>query len=152
MECYESRILLLCIAQSQQSTISWDCALRKSSSQSCLPNSPNYLLRSSSNQSPSLLEEITQSRPIIPQVCVKSFLEFALVFADRFLAMNVALSPDPSGVHLPLSSTGSMASKRAGSKDTDESATGVAVEQVSACLSIYEDTKLFLDKDLQAHL
>ena len=42
-----------------------------------------------------------------------------------------------------------MASKRAGSKDTDESATGVAVERVSASLPIYEDTKLILDKDIE---
>jgi len=38
------------------------------------------------------------------------------------------LSPDISGVHLPLSSVGSMDSKRAGSKDTDGSAIGAAVE------------------------
>jgi hypothetical protein len=69
--------------------------------------------------------------------------------ADRFLAMHVTLSPDLAGVHPPLSSSGSMASKRAGSKDTDGSATGAAVERVSQVLSIYEDTKLILDKDIK---
>lgn len=87
-----------------------------------------------------------QSLPIIPQVCVISFLKFSLVFTNRFFAMHVALSLDLSGVHLPLSSIGSMASKKVGSKDIDRSATRVAVEEVSTCLAIYEDTKLFLDK------
>lgn len=62
--------------------------------------------------------------------------------------MHVALSLDILGVHLPLISTRSMASKRERSKDTDESTTGAAIGQVSACLPIYEDTKLFLDKDI----
>jgi len=39
-----------------------------------------------------------------------------------------------------------MASKRAGSKDIIESATGDAVEQVSMSLLIYEDTKLSIEK------
>lgn len=77
-----------------------------------------------------------------------SFPEFYLVFADIFLAMHVALSPYISGVHLALRSIGPMASKRTGSKDTDGSATGAAVEQMFACLLIYEDGKLFLDKDI----
>jgi len=77
-----------------------------------------------------------------------SFLEFALVFADRFLSMHVALSLDLSGVNPPFSGTGPMASKRARSKDIERSATGAVVEQVSTCLPIYEDTKLFLDKDI----
>lgn len=56
------------------------------------------------------------------------FLKFSLVLADRFLAMHVAMSPDLVGVLLPLNSSGSMASKRAGSKDTEGSATRAAVE------------------------
>jgi len=42
-----------------------------------------------------------------------------------------------------------MASKRVGPKDTDRSATGAAVEQVSTSLPIYEDTKLIVDKDIK---
>jgi len=42
-----------------------------------------------------------------------------------------------------------MASRRAESKDTIESATRDAVEQVSMRLLIYEDTKLFIDKDIK---
>ena len=42
-----------------------------------------------------------------------------------------------------------MASKRVGSKDTDGSATRVVVEGVSTSLSIYEDTKLIVDKDIK---
>lgn len=50
---------------------------------------------------------------------------------------------------MPLSSTGTMASKRVGSKDIVESATGDVIEQVSMSLPIYEDTKLFIDKDIR---
>lgn len=135
--------------QSQQSTVSMDFALHRSNNKSCLPDNLHCLLRSFGSQSPSLLEEIAQSLPIIPQVCVMSFRKFSLVFDGGSLSMHVALSQDISGVHLPLSSIRSMASKRARSKDTDRSATGAAVEQVSACLPIYEDTKLFLDKDIK---
>lgn len=74
--------------------------------------------------------------------------EFAFVLVDRFLAMHVTLSPDLSSVHPPLISIGSMASKISGSKDTDGSAVGAVVEHVFARLPIYEDTKLFLDKDI----
>lgn len=42
-----------------------------------------------------------------------------------------------------------MASKWAGSKDTNGSATGAAVERVSTSLPIYEDTKLIVDKDIK---
>lgn len=42
-----------------------------------------------------------------------------------------------------------MDSKRAGSKDTDGSAIGAAVEWVSSSLPIYEDTKLFLENDIK---
>ena len=42
-----------------------------------------------------------------------------------------------------------MASKRAGSKDINGSATGASVERVSISLSIYENTKLIVDKDLK---
>ena len=78
-----------------------------------------------------------------------SFLQFALVFADKFLAMHIALSPNLSSVHPPLSNTGSMASKRVGSQDTNGNATGATVEQVSSSLPIYEDTKLYLDRDIK---
>lgn len=78
-----------------------------------------------------------------------SFLKFDLVLVDRFLAMHVALSPYLEGVCLPLSSLGSMASKRVGSKDTDGSAIGAAVERVSTSLPIYEDTKMIVDKDIK---
>lgn len=78
-----------------------------------------------------------------------SFLKFSLVFVDTFLAMHVALSPDLAGVRPPLSSLGSIASKRLGSKDTNESATGEIAEQVSTSLPIYEDTKLIVDKDIK---
>ena len=42
-----------------------------------------------------------------------------------------------------------MASKRACSKDTIESTTRYVVEKVSISLSIYEDTKLFIDKEIK---
>ena len=42
-----------------------------------------------------------------------------------------------------------MASKRTGSQDTDGNATIAAVEQMSSSLPIYEDTKLYLDKDMK---
>lgn len=45
--------------------------------------------------------------------------------------MSVALSLGIIGVRLSLSTIGTMASKRAGSKDTIESVTRDAVEQVS---------------------
>lgn len=72
-----------------------------------------------------------------------SFPKFSLVFTDRFIAMHVALSLGLLGVHPPLNNIGSMASKRARSKYIDESTTRVEIEWVSACLPIYEDTKLF---------
>ena len=54
-----------------------------------------------------------------------------------------------TGVQLSLNSTGTMASKRARSKDTDESTIGAAVERVSTSSSIYEDTKLIVDKGIK---
>lgn len=42
-----------------------------------------------------------------------------------------------------------MASKRVESKDIVESATGDEIEQVSMSLPIYEETKLFIDKDIK---
>ena len=78
-----------------------------------------------------------------------SVLKFALVLTNRFLAMRVPMSPDIAGFHLSLKSLGSMASKRAGSKDTKESEIRAAVERVSTSVSIYEDTKLIVDKDIK---
>jgi len=78
-----------------------------------------------------------------------SFPKFSLVFTDRFLAMHVSSSLDLLGFHPPLSSSGSMASKKTGSKDTYESATRAAVERASLSLLIYEDTKLIVDKDIK---
>ena len=78
-----------------------------------------------------------------------SFLKFVFVFADKFLAMHVTLSPDLVGVCPPLSSSGSMASKGAGSKDTKGSATGATIERVFTSFPIYEDTKLIVDKDIK---
>lgn len=75
--------------------------------------------------------------------------EFALVFADTFLAVHVDLPPYLVGVHAPLNSARSMASKRAGSKDTDRSETGAVVKRVSASLLIYEDTKIILEKNIK---
>lgn len=59
------------------------------------------------------------------------------------------MSPDLLGVHTPLSSTRSMASKREGSQDANRKAAGAVVERVSSNLPIYEDTKLFLGKDIK---
>jgi len=42
-----------------------------------------------------------------------------------------------------------MSSKRIGSHDTNGMVAGTVVEQVSSGLSIYEDTKLYLDKDIK---
>ncbi len=56
------------------------------------------------------------------------FLKFSLILVDIFPAMHVVMSLDLAGVHLSLSNSISMASKRAGSKDTDEGATGATIE------------------------
>lgn len=129
--------------------VSLDCALCKSSSQSTSLDSPYYFLHKFGSQSPSLLEEIAQSLLVNPQVCVISFLKFALVFIDRFISMHVTLSLDLLGVNPPLSSIRSMASKREGSKDANISVTGALVERVSSSLPIYEDTKMFLNEDIK---
>lgn len=42
-----------------------------------------------------------------------------------------------------------MASKRVGSQDTGGNVVGAIVEQVPSSLPIYEDTKMFLDKDIK---
>lgn len=60
--------------------------------------------------------------------------------------MHVVISPGIVGVRPSLSSSGSMASKTTGSKDTKESTTRDVVEQVSISFPIYEDTKLLVDK------
>ena len=78
-----------------------------------------------------------------------SILKFSLVSIDKFLAMHVAMSPSIAGFRPSLSGLGSMASKRAMSKDTNGSATGDAVEQVSMILLIYEDTKMLVDKEIK---
>jgi len=78
-----------------------------------------------------------------------SFLKFALVLSNRFIAMHVTMSPNLAGVCLSLSSSRSMASQRAVSKDTDESATRAAIERVSTGFPIYQDTKLIVDKDIK---
>ena len=60
-----------------------------------------------------------------------SSLKFSLVLDNIFLVMHVIMSPYIAGVFPPLSSLGSMASKRTGSKDTDE----MELEQyLSECL------------------
>ena len=75
-------------------------------------------------------------------------LKFSLFSTDIFLAMHVTMSLGIAGVHPSLSSSGSKASKRAGSKDTDGSTTGEAVEKVSMSFLIYEDTKMFIYKEI----
>lgn len=57
-----------------------------------------------------------------------SFLKFSLVFTNIFLVMHVTFSQDLVGIHSPLISLGSMASKRITSKDTDGSETRAIVE------------------------
>ena len=78
-----------------------------------------------------------------------SSLMFSLVLTNRYLAMHVAMSPNIAGVHPSLNSSGLMASKRVGSKDTDGSATGATIERVSMSFQIYEDSKLIVDKDIK---
>lgn len=53
------------------------------------------------------------------------------------------------GVSHSLSSTCIMASKRAGPKDIVESEIRDVVEKVSMSLLIYEDTKLFINKEIK---
>jgi len=57
-----------------------------------------------------------------------SILKFSLVLTDRFLAMHVSMSLDIVGVLSSVSSSGSMASKRVGSKNTNKSIIGDVVE------------------------
>ena len=42
-----------------------------------------------------------------------------------------------------------MSSKRTGSEDTDGVAARTTVEQVSSSMPIFEDTKLYIDKDIK---
>jgi len=64
------------------------------------------------------------------------------------LVISVALFAGTIGVRLFLSSACTMTSKREVSKDTDESATQDVVKQVSMSLPIYEDIKLFIEKEI----
>ena len=59
------------------------------------------------------------------------------------------MSPSIVGVCLSLSSTGTMASKRARSKNTVGSETRDAIEQMSMGLPVYKDTKLVIDRDIK---
>lgn len=61
--------------------------------------------------------------------------------------MSVALSPSITGVHESLNSTGTMASKRVGLKDTIESTTEDMVKKMSMGLLMYEETRLLIDKE-----
>ena len=110
-------------------------------------NSLYCLLCNSDSKSPGLPVKIVQSFPAVPQVCCMSILKFSLVFkTNRFLAMHVAMSLDIVGLHPSLNSSVSMASKRAGSKDTNQSTTRTIVERVSMSFLIYEETKLIIEK------
>lgn len=59
------------------------------------------------------------------------------------------MSTGIAGVHLPLSSTSTMAFRRAESKDTVESTMWVVAKQVFMILPTYQDIKLFIDKDIK---
>lgn len=63
--------------------------------------------------------------------------------------MSVSLSLGITRVHQSLSNTSKMASKRVGLKDTIESTTKYVVKQTSKSLSIYEDTELFIEKEVK---
>ncbi len=63
--------------------------------------------------------------------------------------MSVPMSPGIVCVCSYLSIIGTMASKRARSKDIIGSGTRDAVEQVSMIFPIYEDTKLFMDIEIK---
>lgn len=63
--------------------------------------------------------------------------------------MSIVLSPGIISVHQSLNSIGTMASKRAWSKDTIESTTGDVVDQVSMRFPIYEDTNFLIDKKMK---
>ena len=62
--------------------------------------------------------------------------------------MSVSMSPGITGVHLPLSSIGTMVSRREKSK-TPFKAHGDVVDQVSMSLPTHKDIKLFIDKDIK---
>lgn len=87
--CIPSQLELR-IVQSQKLVASLDYALCTSSSQSYLPDSPNILFHSYLSQSPSLLEEITQSCSSASQVCVVSFPRICFIFLNIFHAMQVS--------------------------------------------------------------
>ncbi len=63
--------------------------------------------------------------------------------------MSIASYPSITSVHQSLNSTGTMASKRVGSKDTVESSTADVVEQGSMSLPVYIDKHLFIKKDIK---
>jgi len=68
---------------------------------------------------------------------------------EKLLSMSVSMSPGIIGVHPPLNSTCTMASRRAESKDIVESAIGDTVEQMSMSLPIYEETSLYIDEGIK---
>lgn len=68
---------------------------------------------------------------------------------DIVFSMSVVPSLGITGVRPSLGSRGTLASKKAKSKDTVESATGDAVEKVFMSFPIYEDTKLFINKKIK---
>ena len=63
--------------------------------------------------------------------------------------MSVSLSPGIIGVFSSLSSTSTMTSKRAGSKDTVQSTTRDAIDQMSMSFPTQEDIRLFVDKNIK---
>ena len=60
------------------------------------------------------------------------------------------MSPGIASVHLPLSSTATMVSRRARDEDTIQITLGDAVDQVSMSLPTHEDIKLFIGQGHQA--
>ena len=114
-----------------------------------LTGSLEYALCSSNSQSPSLPVKIAQIFKSVTQVCCISVLKLIWFSTDSSLVMSVDLSPGIRGVHQSLISTCTMASKRAGSKVTIKSVTRDVVKQVSMRLLIYEDMKMFIDKEIK---
>lgn len=120
-----------------------DYTFCRSNNHSSLPDSPKSLFHSSRNQSLSLPVKFVQSLSSVFEVCVVSFPRFALFSLTYFLPCMLFLSK-----YFRCSSV-SMASKRTGSQNTIGMATGATTEQVSSGLPIYEDTQLYLDKDIK---
>jgi len=65
------------------------------------------------SQSPSLQEKLCNLRRQSHRYLACESFSFFLVLKDKLLVMSVVMSPGITGVHLPLSSIGTMASKRA---------------------------------------